>query len=147
MSTENQQTDQLPPKDSSEPDSNLQNPPENEHLEQPQKKEFIPDTIDHIKNMIQPLNDNISDVNLMFENGEFVSNEEEKEEQNIQTKETVTRIITTKTTTTKTTKIINNGKETSTTQTTVEEKSERKVGQSRANTIIKTVINNDKQQK
>ena len=147
MSTENQQTDQLPPKDFSEPDSNLQNPQECEHPEQPQKKEFIPDTIDHIKNMIQPLNDNISDINLMFENGEFVSNEEEKEEQNIQTKETVTRIITTKTTTTKTTKIINNGKETSTTQTTVEEKSESKVGQSRANIIIKTVINNDKQQK
>ena len=75
MSTENQQTDQLPPKDFSEPDSNLQNPPENEHPEQPQKKEFIPDTIDHVKNMIQPLNDNISDINLMFENGNDNKNE------------------------------------------------------------------------
>ena len=42
MSTENQQTDQLPPKDSSEPDSNLQNPTENEHPEQPQKKRIHP---------------------------------------------------------------------------------------------------------
>ena len=83
MSTENQQIDESPQKDIPEQNPNNQNPPEEEHPEQPQKKEYIPDTIDHLKNMIQPLNDNISDINLVLEKGDIVPNEKENEEEKI----------------------------------------------------------------
>ena len=148
MSTENQQIDESPQKDIPEQNPNNQNPPEEEHPEQPQKKEYIPDTIDHLKNMIQPLNDNISDINLVLEKGDIVPNEKENEEEKINTKEVVNKVITKTTiTTTTTTKIIKDGKETSTTETTIKEKKESKEGGNEINIINKLDNIDNKEEK
>ena len=146
MSTENLQNDSLPQKDDSEKSSNPQNQVHEENPEQLQKKEILPDSIDQVKSMIQPIENKISKIDSIFESAETVP---VGEQNTIITKEIpgkqITTSKTTKTTTkTITTTIIKNGVPITTVEkfNTVEETNENKEGENTGNTLIKKVIMN-----
>ena len=147
MSTENTQPEQSPTENPVS-DPKPQSQEKKEIPNQPQKEEISPDSVDLIKNLIQPLNNNISDIDLIYQKAEEIPIEEQNK---IIIKEIPGKSVKTTTTTktvTTTTTIIKDGKETSTTEkvTTVDEKKEINEGNKEGKTTIKTVIINDKGQ-
>ena len=150
MSTENFHNDQLPQKDDSEKVPNPPNQIQEENPEQPQKIEISQDSIDQVKNMIQPMGDKISKIDSIFESAESVpvgkKNIIIKKE--IPGKQITTSKSTKTTTKTITKTIIINGVPTTTTEKviTVEENNENKEGENVGNTIIKKdiIIDNNK---
>ena len=110
MSTENTQPEQSPTENPVS-DPKPQSQEKKEIPNQPQKEEISPDSVDLIKNLIQPLNNNISDIDLIYQKAEEMPIEEQNK---IIIKEIPGKSVKTTTTTktvTTTTTIIKKGKE------------------------------------
>ena len=141
MSTEKTQNEQSTSKNPSNT-SQVQE----ENADQPQKIIISPDSVDQIKNVIQPLKNDITEIDSTFDKFNVVPKEEENliVTKEIPGKKTVK--TTTTTTTTTITTIIKNGEKTTSTEkvTTVEEKKESKEGDNEGNTKIETVVIKDK---
>ena len=125
MSTENFQKEHTSERNISEPISNPINPPLEENPNPSEIKTILPDSIDNVKNMFQPLNDKISNIDEIFESAEKVPS---KEEIKIITEEIpTTKTITTTTTVIKTITTNKDGKESTTKEivTNVDENKEK----------------------
>ena len=144
MSTENFQKEQTSERNISEPISNPINPPLEENPNPSEIKTILPDSIDNVKNMFQPLNDKISKIDEIFESAEKVPS---KEEIKIITEEIpTTKTITTTTTVIKTITTNKDGKE-STTKEIVTNVDENKEKINNGSKITKEIIiNNNKDQ-
>ena len=115
MSAENSGNIQSFPKETIEEIPNPENPSQDMNSIPSELKNILPDSIDNKKIMFQPINDQISKIDSIYNNATEVSSSSNNES-NIIIKE-IPQIITEKKIVTTTKTVIKNGKETTTTST------------------------------
>ena len=144
MSAENPENLQSSPKEVTDSIPNPQNPIQEVNPISPELKKISPDSIDHKKILFQPINDQISKIDTIYENATKVKSSLNKESEII-IKE-IPQIITTEKIVTTTKTVIKDGKETSTTtikKEIIEENNDKNNNGNIKDKIEEIIINNN----
>ena len=144
MSAENPENLQSSPKEVSDSIPNPQNPIQEVNPISPELKKISPDSIDHKKILFQPINDQISKIDTIYENATEVKSSLNKELEII-IKE-IPQVITTEKIVTTTKTVIKDGKETSTTtikKEIIEENNDKNNNGNIKDKIEEIIINNN----